>query len=170
MPGFDTYLQIDGIEGESLNDKHKNWIELLGVEHSMTQPTSQTRSSAGGGSTGRTVHADIVIHKYLDKATPKLNEAICTGKHIKKMKIEVCRAGGSQLKFYEVNLEEVLISKIELESHSTPGANDAADNLPTERVSLNYGKIEWIYTQQKRADGSGGGNVAAKYDLTAGKS
>ena len=42
--------------------------------------------------------------------------------------------------------------------------------LPTETVHLNYGKIEWTYTQQKRKDGSGGGNVTAKYDVTAGKS
>ena len=52
------------------------------------------------------------------------------------------------------------------------GATDqtAGHDLPTENVSLNYGKIEWTYTQQKRKDVSGGGNVTAKYDLTAGKS
>ncbi len=40
---------------------------------------------------------------------------------------------------------------------------------PPNPSHLNYGKIEWVYTQQKRKDGSGGGNVSAKYDLTAGK-
>jgi type VI secretion system secreted protein Hcp len=41
--------------------------------------------------------------------------------------------------------------------------------LPTEAVTLNYGTIEWNYTQQKRTDGSGGGSVNTKFDLTAGK-
>ena len=169
MAGFDTYLQIDGVEGEALDDKHKNWIELVAFNHQMTQPVSQTRSSAGGATTGRTVHGDLIIHKYVDKASPKLYEAVSTGKHFKKMKIEVCRAGGSQVKFLEITLEEVLISSVQMDSHSAAGSSDKGDSLPTESVSLNYGKIEWVYTQQKRADGSGGGNVTAKYDLTAGK-
>jgi type VI secretion system secreted protein Hcp len=163
MAGFDTYLQIDGIPGEALDDKHKDWIEILSYSHIMDQPTSNTRSSAGGAATGRTVHGDFVIEKYLDKASPKLYEAVSNGKHIKKMKLEVCRAGGGQLKYFEVTLEEVLISNITLEKPRD------GETVPYERVSLNYGKIEWIYTQQKRQDGSGGGNVTAKYDLLAGK-
>ncbi len=48
-------------------------------------------------------------------------------------------------------------------------AGGAASELPIETVGLNYGKIEWIYTQQKRPDGAGGGNVTAKYDLVKAK-
>jgi type VI secretion system secreted protein Hcp len=98
---------------------------------------------------------------YLDKSYPKLCEAASNGKHIKKIKIESCRAGGSQLKFFEITLEEVLVSNLTL--------SGGGDSLAVVTVSLNYSKIEWTYTQQKRADGSGGGNVAAKYDLAAGK-
>ncbi len=161
---LDTYLQIEGVDGESLDDKHKNWIELLGFSHQMDQPTSASRGSAGGAATGRVVHGDFIISKYIDKASPKIYEAISKGTHFKKMKIECCRAGGSQVKYLEINLEEVLIASVSLSKHS-----GSAEDLPTESVSLNYGKIEWIYTQQKRNDGSGGGNVAAKYDLSAGK-
>jgi type VI secretion system secreted protein Hcp len=158
---LDTFMQIDGVEGEALDDKHKNWIELLSFSHGMTQPVSSTRSSAGGAATGRVDHGDFTITKYVDKASPKLYDAISTGKPFKKVKIECCRAGGSQVKYFEITLEEVLISSISMSS----GGGD----VPTESVSLNYSKIEWVYTQQKRADGSGGGNVAAKYDLAAGK-
>jgi len=163
MAGFDTFLQLDGVPGESLDDKHKDWIELLSFSHHMDQPVSSTKGSAGGAATGRTVHGDFVIHKFVDKSSPKLYEAICSGKHFKKAKIEVCRAGGSQLKYYEVTLEEVLISNVSISKTGEDGG------VPTESVSLNYGKIEWVYTLQKRADGSGGGNVSAKFDLTAGK-
>jgi type VI secretion system secreted protein Hcp len=113
----------------------------------------------------------------MDAASPKLYEAVSSGKHFSKAKIEVCRAGGSQVKFMEINLEEVMISKVVLSSHghgsqdggSTDSGKIAGHELPSETVLLNYGKIEWVYTQQKRKDGSGGGNVSAKYDLTAGK-
>jgi type VI secretion system secreted protein Hcp len=36
-------------------------------------------------------------------------------------------------------------------------------------VSFNFGKIKWTYTQQKRSDGSGGGNVTGGWDLQANK-
>lgn len=28
---IDVYLQIDGIKGESMGDKHKDWIEVSGI-------------------------------------------------------------------------------------------------------------------------------------------
>jgi type VI secretion system secreted protein Hcp len=168
------YMQIDGIPGESLDDKHKDWIEVLALGHEILQPVSSTKSSAGGASTGRTQHGDFVFTKLVDKASPKLNEAASNGKHLSKAKLEMCRAGGSQVKFYEITLEQVMVSKVQL-NHSNGTSNGASDSngdpgFPTETVHLNYGKIEWTYTQQKRADGSGGGNVTSKYDLTAGKS
>jgi type VI secretion system secreted protein Hcp len=175
MSTFDAYLQLDGTPGESLDDKHKDWIELLDFSHGMEQPTSSTRSSAGGGTTGRTKHGDFIISKYIDKASPKLYSAVSSGKASSKAKIEVCRSGGSQVKFLEINLEEVVISRVDIQSTngSANGATGSADNahagFPIEQIALNYGKIEWIYTQQKRKDGSGGGNVSAKHDLTAGK-
>jgi type VI secretion system secreted protein Hcp len=174
MPNFDAFLQLDGAPGEATDDKHKDWIELLDFSHGMSQPASSTKSSAGGGTTGRTQHQDFMIHKYIDKASPKLYDAVSTGKHFGKAKIEVCRAGGGQVKFMEINFEEVVISSVQMASNNGSAGNGAAAadvhaGFPTEQVSLNYGKIEWIYTQQKRKDGSGGGNVSAKYDLTAGK-
>jgi type VI secretion system secreted protein Hcp len=171
----DTYLQIDGIKGESTDDKHKDWIEVLTFGHEMMQPVSSTKSSAGGASSGRAQHGDFAIVKYVDMASPKLYEALSNGKHLGKVKLEVCRAGGSQVKFMEITLEQVMVSRVHLHSNGSNGSSnstaaDPTDLLPTETVHLNYGKIEWVYTQQKRADGSGGGNVNAKYDLTAGKS
>jgi type VI secretion system secreted protein Hcp len=157
-------MQIEGVDGESMDSNHKNWIELLSFSHRMDQPTSGSKGSAGGAATGRVVHGDFIIEKFVDKASPKLYEAVSSGKHFKKVKIECCRAGGSQLKYFEVTLEEVLIAGIQTSKHS-----GSAEELPTETVALNYSKIEWTYTQQKRADGSGGGNVTAKYDLAAGK-
>ncbi len=168
---FDSFLNIDGVPGESTDDKHKDWIEVLSFNHEMIQPVSSTKSSAGGATSGRTQHGDFQIKKFVDKSSPKLYEAVSNGKHFGKVSIEVCRAGGSQVKFMEIKLEQVLISKVALDSTGATDnpSTDESDRLPSETVHLNYGKIEWTYTQQKRSDGSGGGNVTAKHDLTAGK-
>src|SRR5258708_799316 len=138
---FASYLQLDGVPGEALEANHKDWIELLSYSHSMTQPVSTTRSSAGGAATGRTQHGDFMITKFVDKASPKLYEAVSNGKHFAKATIDVCRAGGTQVKFLTITLEEIMISSIS--ANSGGQANAEGDILPTETVGLNYGKIEW---------------------------
>ena len=161
---FDAFLKIDGIPGESTDDKHKDWIEILSFNFGMEQPSSATDSSAGGGTTERVNVDDINIVKHLDKASPKLYESCCTGKHIKDVTIELCRAGGDKVKYMEIKMEHVVISKVH------PGGNSqGSDGFPTEAVSFNFGKVKWTYTQQKRADGTGGGNVAGGWDLMGNK-
>ena len=161
---FDAFLKIDGIPGESTDDKHKDWIEILSFNHGMTQPSSATASSAGGGTTERVSVHDFVVVKHVDKASAKLYELCCTGKHIANVTLELCRAGGDKLKYMEKKYEQVIISGVQ-----AGGAAQGDDNLPTETVSFNFGKAKWTYTQQKRADGSGGGNVTGGWDLTANK-
>jgi type VI secretion system secreted protein Hcp len=72
-------------------------------------------------------------------------------------------AGDSKVKYMEIKMEEVIISSVH------PGASKNAEGFPTEAVSFNYGTIKWVYTQQKRKDGSGGGNVTGGWDLVKGK-
>lgn len=159
---FDAFLKIDGIPGESTDDKHKDWIEIASFAHSLDQPASATASSAGGATAERVNHSTFDFVHLLDKASPKLYEACCTGKHIKEVTFELCRAGGDKMKYMEIKLEQVLISRVA--PHGAQG-----EDFPKEQVSMSYGKIKWTYTQQKRADGAGGGNVSAGWDLTANK-
>ncbi len=161
---FDTYLKIDGIPGESTDDKHKDWVEVLSFSHGIHQPAHVTKSSAGGAGAERCEHMDFTIMKHLDKASSKLYEYCSSGKHLKSVAVEMCRAGGDKVRYMEIKMEEVLISNV-----SPAGSSDGEGGFPTESVSFNYGKIKWTYTQQKRADGSGGGNVTGGWDLTANK-
>lgn len=157
---FDAFLKIDGIPGESTDDKHKDWIEITAYSHGVTQPASATASSNGGASAERVNFADLSVAKLVDKASPKLFEACCQGKHIKEVVIEVCRAGGDKQKFLEIRLEQVLISSYH---------HNAGGDFPTESVSFNAGKFKLVYSQQKRADGGLGGNVSGGWDLTQNK-
>jgi len=161
---FDSFIKIDGIPGESSYDKHKEWIELISYDHHIEQPASSTASSVGGATAERVNHGAFNFIHQLDKATPKLLEACCTGKHIKEVTIEFCRAGGDKVKYMEIKLEQVLISAV-----TENGSSTGESGFPSETVSLSYGKIKWTYTQQKRQDGSAGGNVSAGWDLTANK-
>jgi type VI secretion system secreted protein Hcp len=161
---FDAFLKIDGIPGESTDDKHKDWIEVLSYGLGIQQPASATASSSGGATAERANFQDFSITKALDKASPKLAQTCSDGTHIKQITLELCRAGGDKVKYMEYKLTNCILS-----SYHDGGSSTGAENLPTETVAFNYGKIEWTYTQQKRADGSGGGQVAGGWDIEQNK-
>lgn len=160
MP-FDAFLKIDGMPGESTDDKHKDWIEVLSYSWGASQLASATASSAGGATAERANFQDFSIVKTLDKASPKLALACADGTHIKEVTIELCRAGGDKVKYMEYKMSNCIISSVSV------GGGGGGE--PTESLTFNYGKIEWTYSQQKRADGSGGGQVAAGWDLQTNK-
>ncbi|MEN6373256.1 MAG: type VI secretion system tube protein Hcp [Smithella sp.] len=163
MP-FDAFVKIDGILGESTDDKHKDWIEVLSFSTGVSQPTAGPASTGRGAAAQRANFQDFSVVKTLDKASPKLALACANGTHIKEVTLELCRAGGDKIKYYEIKMEQCLIS-----SYRPGGSSQGGEALPLEEVSIDYGKITWTYIQQKRADGSGGGQVAGGWDLTANK-
>ncbi len=154
---IDCFLKVDGIPGESTDDKHKDWIEILSYSSGLSQMASGTASSSGGATTARADFQDFSVVKALDKASPKLAVACADGTHIGEVTLELCRAGGDKLKYMEYKLSDCIISSCSI------GGGGGGE--PAESLTFNYGKIQWTYTQQKRADGSGGGNVAAGWDL-----
>ena len=159
---FDTFLKVEGIPGESKDHAHKDWIEVLSFSHHITQRPSGAASTAGGAGAERCDHGPFTIVKALDKASPKLAEACCGGDHIKNVTLSLNRAGGDKLQYMEYKLSDAMITSV-----SPGGAAQGSETLPLEEVSFVYAKIEWKYTQQKRSDGAGGGQVATGWDVEA---
>ncbi|MEN4749016.1 type VI secretion system tube protein Hcp [Pseudomonas sp. Ps21-P2] len=159
---FDAFMQVNGIEGESLDADHKGWVELLSYHYDAIQSISQSASSNGGASAGGVSLGDFRVTKYIDRATPKLFELCCRGSHIEHVTIRIHRAGAEKFKYLDIVLEEVLISTV-----SGQGAELAG--LPVEAITLNYGRIKFEYTQQRRVDGGSAGIVSGGWDRTANK-
>jgi type VI secretion system secreted protein Hcp len=161
---FDCFMKIDGIPGESTDDKHKDWIEILSYSHGVSQPASGSSSSGGARSSQRCDHQDFSIVKTLDKASPKLALSCCNGQHIKSINVELCRATGDKQKYMEYTLSDVIVSSV-----CPAGAAQAGEALPLETVGLSYGKIEWIYTATDHKTGKAAGDVKSYWDLTTNK-
>jgi len=105
---FDAFVKIDDIDGESSDDKHPNWIEIIAFDSRLNQKASSTSSSAGGASVGRVNFKEFTFFKLVDVATPALALACADGTHIDTVVLELCRAGGEKLKFMEYKLSNCL--------------------------------------------------------------
>jgi len=158
---FDAFLEIEGVPGESTDENHSEWIEILSYSHGVSQPGSGSVSSGGARSAERSEHQDFSIVKSLDKATPKLNLYCCNGTHIPKVKIELCRATGEKQKYMEYLMSDVLVSSVR-----PGGSSQGGENLPLEEVTFNYGKMEWTYTETDHKTGTAKGDILANWDLT----
>ena len=151
----DIFLYVYGIPGESTDDTYTDYIEVITYSHAIANP-----SALAGGSSGSSYHADFTVVKAIDKASPKLAVAACDGTHISEVRVHVCQAGGEKLQLMEYRMGNVTVSSVR-----TVGFVEGISPLPLEEVTFKYNRIEWIYTQQQRADGTGGGNVAGCWDL-----
>lgn len=112
---IDVYLQIDGIKGESQDDTHKDWIEVIQAQWGVSQPIISAGSAIGGRTTGRSQYRTLSLAKVADLASPVLMQHCSNGKTIPKAKLDFMRADGDgkRVKYYEVELENVLISNME---------------------------------------------------------
>ncbi|GAC1468253.1 MAG: type VI secretion system tube protein Hcp [Gemmatimonadaceae bacterium] len=151
----DMFLMLDGIKGESADDKHKGEIDIESFSWGLSQSGSGNRGSGLG--TGKVDIADISIMKKVDKASPTLMLACANGKHIAKGKLTVRKAGENPLEYLTVDLESVLVS-----SYQVSGANGG--EVPSESISLNFVKVKTEYWTQSEK-GAKGENANFSWDV-----
>lgn len=182
-----AYVKFEGIDGESEEAGHEDWSEIVSFNQGIHQPS--------GGATGTTRRTgdvtldDIVIIKQVDKASPKLAEAICKGKVFPKVEIHLTGpSDGSTCHgtFYAYELKSVIIT-----SYTVSGSNPLAYALvalapditmpstgpfivqavdaPLEEVSLSFEEIKVTYTECD-SSGNSKGNVEYSWKVEEGES
>lgn len=158
----DVYLQIDGIKGESQDSAHQGWIEVSSAQWGVMQPRSATASTGGGHTAERCEHRTLALSKLADLASPLLMQTCSMGKTIPKARLEFMRADGDghRVKYYEVELENVMIANVE------QMLNDG--NMLHDEIGLRFSKVKWKYTQQKIGGGASG-NTSGGWDLACNK-
>lgn len=159
MAAVDFLLKIEGVDGESKQDGHVDWIDVL--SWSWGESNASSMKEGGGGGSGKVSMQDFSFTQKMHKGTPKLMEKCATGEHFPKATFEARKAGGSAERYMELKFSDVMVS-----SYQTGGHGE--DAIPIESISLGFSKVELEYKEQK-PDGSMGGAVKAGYDLKVGK-
>ena len=121
----------------------------------MTQ--SGSMHVGGGGGSGKVNVQDVSLTKYVDKATPNLMRMCCNGKHLDAATLTVRKAGENAVDYMKIKMEPVLVTSVD-----TGGSGDE-DRL-TENVTLNFAKMEVIYTPQK-PDGTADAEIALTWNI-----
>lgn len=158
MNAFIKFTEPD-IKGESTDNTHSEQIQVLSWSHSFNQPTKAVRSTAGGGTVEQANHSDFTFSKYTDAATDDLLKYCWNGKQIGKAVMQIYRADGNDaaILYLEVEMEDVIVSNFSI--------GGGQGDLPTENVSLAYGKVTYKYKTQKPDTGDAGGVQPVSHDL-----
>jgi type VI secretion system secreted protein Hcp len=154
----DIFAKLGDIKGESLDDKHKDQIELLSWSWGVAN--AGPRSTGGGGGAGKSSFHDLSFTHKIDKASPLLLRGCATGEHLKEATITRRKAGKGQQEFLVIKMNDVIITSV------TEADDSGGDQMET--VTLAFAKVDVEYRPQKR-DGSLDAGIHFKYDIKANK-
>ena len=154
----DIFARLGDIKGESLDEKHKDQIELLSWSWGITN--TGAHQAGGGGGTGKAAFHDFSFTHKIDKASPLLMKGCATGEHLKEATITRRKAGKGQQEFLVIKMNDVIITSV--------AESDGGDDNPVESVTLAFAKVDVEYRPQKR-DGSLDAGIHFKYDIKSNK-
>ncbi len=153
----DIFAKIGEIKGESLDDKHKDEIEVLSFSWGVTNASSPS-AGGGGAAAGKASFQDLSIVHRVDKSSPLLIQACATGTHLKEVTVTQRKAGKGQQEFLIYKMNDVVITSV---THSADSGQ-----VGSESVSFAFAKVDLEYKAQ-RPDGSLDAGIHFKYDLKA---
>jgi type VI secretion system secreted protein Hcp len=99
------------IEGSCSIKGHEKTMLIQGLSHKIDIP----KSPQTGLPTGKRVHGALIVTKELDKASPKLFQALTSGEQLSNVKLSYYRispAGKEEL-YYTTELKNAIITEID---------------------------------------------------------
>jgi len=142
-----SYLTLTGtnqgaIEGDCKQTGHENTILVYEFEHEIDIP----RDSLTGLPSGQRVHRPFVITKHIDRASPKLNQACCSGERLSDVELQFFRINerGLEEHYYTIKLVNAIV--VDMRCYKPMTLIEETKPLhDMERVSFTYEKIIWTY-------------------------
>ncbi len=158
-----VFAKYDGIDGESNDDDHGKWIDVLSIDWGANKPGTPA-ASGQSRRRGAAVAEDMTIAYEYEKASPKLLEALTTGKVIPRLEIEVTATyGGTRATYLKYELKNVQVT-----SYSVHASGDDEAGPPTVVVANNFEEIKVTYTEYDD-DGRAKGNVETEWKVEKGE-
>ncbi len=148
------YLQFDGMDGESVNKDHRNWIDVDSFYWGITKPAPVGSRPRGGAAVG----SPFSWTQGLDKSVPQLFTGLARGKFYPRVTFEVESTGESPAVFFRMVFDTVALTSLDL-----TGTGDtiwAAGSFVYDKLTMSY--------RPQNGDGSLGGWVEGAFDFSEG--
>jgi type VI secretion system secreted protein Hcp len=166
----DFHSKGGDIKGDSRDTKHKDTVEVYSWSHLVKQPKSASASTAGGHTSERCEHGEMIFTKDIDGATPKLLQASSAGTIINDVVVYFYRAHGgknsvggpvatqTRHQYFKVELKNVIVASVQ--------PTVSSEGIPQETFSLKYSAVRWTYDELNIAgDKAGKVNIQGAWDL-----
>jgi type VI secretion system secreted protein Hcp len=161
MAQTNMYLKLDGLDGESLDEDHKNWIEIESFHWGVDNPSSFAQGQGGQSTQAHIASMDIV--KRCDKSSVILKKNCTTGKHIASGTVSCMKLDGdSRVEYLKIDLTDIMVSNFQW-------TGSGGDVQMGESVSLVFAEYKSSFKLQQNT-GGGGGSVEHSYNVQTGKS
>jgi type VI secretion system secreted protein Hcp len=114
MAGVDYFLKIDGIQGESKADRHKDEIDIESFSLGGDAERHVCRWRRRGA--GKVSMQDFHFTMRVNKASPTLFLACAQGDHIKNAILTCRKAGKKQQEFMKVTMSDCVVSSFQTQA------------------------------------------------------
>lgn len=133
----DLYLKVHGVNGESKDTNHPGWTHI----------TSYNWGAQRKGRSKSPVHyRNLTVYSTIDKSTAAILQLASNGNQIKEVILSACKAGGSQIEFYRITLQNVIVAEVLF--------NDMGDMTSVE-YEFQADQIKLQYWEQNVTGGKG---------------
>lgn len=122
------------LPGDSVDQRHRKWIEASSVEWGGTMSTS----GATGRLAPRVAFSDVVLSKGIDRATPGLYARLAAGTRIPSVIIDVVQPGENPART-KFTLSDVMVSSIKAAARRAEAYSQDGNG---EQFSLNFNTIK----------------------------
>lgn len=155
----DIFLKLDGITGEARDgapgSPHRGEIDVLAWSWGMTLKMNR----AGGGPAKAAEVEQLIITKYVDRASPALMTALVRATKIPTATLVCRKAGGDKpLEFLKITMNDAMVTSVKPDGM---GANDRF----TEQIVLDFARVTVSYQEQDEKGISKGGSVEFEHNL-----
>ena len=127
---LDMFLKLDGIPGESADELHKGWIDVLSFSWGLATP-EDSRS-------GRAVFGPLSYTQLLDAAVPATFLAAASAEVISQARLDFVRPGEDRTAFFQMDFNEVRITSLNMTGNVHSDRPEVAVKAMYQKVTMRY--------------------------------
>ena len=150
----DYFLLLDSIPGDSVDDQHQNWIDVMSYSWGVSNSSSV---SGSGWSASKPSISALSLMTELGSASPLLFLRTMNGRRVATAVLQGMTSGETRQKFLEIEMKDVAVTSYQSSASDGGGS-------PTDSFSLAFAIIKYSIFLQS-ATGGVGQTISATWNV-----